>query len=137
LIRGPQVLEDTRKIDTVLLDKTGTITEGNLEVTSTQAVTGITEAELIAFAGAAEAGSEHPIAQAIVRAASASAKLIEASTFNSAPGGGVIATVSGKEVVIGRTNWLLENGVELSEANLQQLKAAQESGATAILVAIA
>src|SRR5690606_33613682 len=58
LIRGPQVLEDTRKIDTVLLDKTGTITEGNLAVTSVAPVEGISPAALLALAGAAESGSE-------------------------------------------------------------------------------
>ena len=136
LIRGPQVLEDTRKIDTVLLDKTGTITEGNLAVTSVTPAEGTSEAELLALAGAAESGSEHPIAQAIVTAAQTEATLVEATSFTSAPGGGVRATVGKRTVVVGRMSWLTENGVALTEAHLSDLATAQLSGATSIMVAV-
>ncbi len=136
LIRGPQVLEDTRKIDTVLLDKTGTVTEGNLEVTSVAPANGFTSGTVLALAGAAESGSEHPIAHAIVAAARAQAPLTGSTAFNSAPGGGVRATVDGHKVVAGRENWLKENGVELSDAARDDLSAAQASGATSIMVGI-
>ncbi|MFC8303297.1 heavy metal translocating P-type ATPase [Specibacter sp. NPDC057265] len=136
LIRGPQVLEDTRKIDTVLLDKTGTITEGNLAVTSLGPVTGFSEPELLALAGAAESGSEHPIAHAIVAAARAKAPLLETTGFNSAPGGGVRATVGTRVVVAGRESWLKENGIELADAHRAALAAAQQAGATSIMVGI-
>ncbi len=136
LIRGPQVLEDTRKIDTVLLDKTGTITEGNLSVASVTPAAGFTETELLALAGAAESGSEHPIAHAIVAAARATADLPESAGFNSAPGGGVRATVGTRTVVAGRISWLRENGIELNDADLADLAAAQQSGATSIMVGV-
>ncbi|OIH85659.1 copper-translocating P-type ATPase [Arthrobacter sp. UCD-GKA] len=136
LIRGPQVLEDTRKIDTVLLDKTGTITEGNLAVTSLDPVDGFDESELLALAGAAESGSEHPIAHAIVAAARAKDSLRETSGFNSAPGGGVRATVGTRVVVAGRESWLKENGIELTDAHRAGLAAAQQAGATSIMVGV-
>lgn len=136
LIRGPQVLEDTRNIDTVLLDKTGTITEGNLAVTSMTPATGFDEAHVLTLAGAAESGSEHPIAHAIVSAAREKASLVEPSSFNSAPGGGVKAVVGTHTVVVGRVSWLQENGVALTDVNLADLATAQQTGATSILVAI-
>ncbi|MGB9035622.1 MAG: heavy metal translocating P-type ATPase [Paeniglutamicibacter sp.] len=136
LIRGPQVLEDTRKIDTVLLDKTGTITEGNLAVTSLDPVDGFDESELLALAGAAESGSEHPIAHAIVAAARAKDSLRETSGFNSAPGGGVRATVGTRVVVAGRESWLKESGIELTDAHRAGLAAAQQAGATSIMVGV-
>ncbi|MDQ0092893.1 heavy metal translocating P-type ATPase [Paeniglutamicibacter psychrophenolicus] len=136
LIRGPQVLEDTRKIDTVLLDKTGTITEGNLAVTSLDPADGIDEAELLALAGAAESGSEHPIAHAIVAAARAKTPLQESRGFNSAPGGGVRATVGTRTVVAGRESWLKENGIEPTAAQRAGLAAAQQAGATSIMVGV-
>lgn len=136
LIRGPQILEDTRKIDTVLLDKTGTVTEGNLSVTSVSPRGDISEAELLALAAAAESGSEHPIAHAIVSAATENAPVIEPTAFTSAPGGGVRATVDSHTVVVGRISWLEENGVALTSADLTDLAAAQETGATSIMVAV-
>ena len=136
LIRGPQVLEDTRKIDTVLLDKTGTVTEGNLSVTSTTAANGFTESDLLTLAGAAESGSEHPIAHAIVLAARAKGTLSEASHFTSAPGGGVRATVGSRTVVAGRLSWLQENGITLTPADTAALATAQQTGATSIMVGV-
>ncbi|MGO3235034.1 MAG: heavy metal translocating P-type ATPase, partial [Microbacterium sp.] len=136
LIRGPQVLEDTRKIDTVLLDKTGTITEGSLAVASADPTEGTTRASLLSLAGAAESGSEHPIARAIVDAAREESSLHEPTSFTSAPGGGVRAEVGGRAVVVGRASWLTENGIALTDAHLSALADAQNSGATSILVAV-
>ncbi|MGO1539209.1 MAG: heavy metal translocating P-type ATPase [Leucobacter sp.] len=136
LIRGPQVLEDTRDIDTVLLDKTGTVTEGNLAVTSVAPTNGFDQAQLLRLAGAAEAGSEHPIAQAIVNTARDAGTLAESSSFDSAPGGGVTATVDTHTVVVGRVSWLQEHGVALADADLRNLAAAQQTGATSILIAV-
>jgi len=136
LIRGPQVLEDTRKIDTVLLDKTGTITEGNLSVTSITPAEGFSRGELLALAGAVESGSEHPIAHAIVAAARAKAPLPAATSFTSAPGGGVRAAVGTRAVVAGRESWLAENGIELTDAHRAGLAAAQQSGATSIMIGV-
>ena len=71
LIKGPQVLEQTRSIDTIVLDKTGTITEGKLELVGVALLNGATRTEVLRLAGALEAASEHPIAQAVARAARA------------------------------------------------------------------
>ena len=136
LIRGPQVLEDTRKIDTVLLDKTGTVTEGNLAVTSTSPASGFDTATVLALAGAAESGSEHPIAHAIVEAARADAALPEASDFTSAPGGGVKARVGTQTVVAGRVSWMRENDVALTQEHHRLLAEAQQQGATSIMIGV-
>ncbi|MGO2030957.1 heavy metal translocating P-type ATPase [Glutamicibacter sp. BW77] len=136
LIRGPQVLEDTRKVDTVLLDKTGTVTEGNLAVTATTAADGFAESTVLALAGASESSSEHPIAQAIVAAARADGDLLGSSDFSSAAGGGVRAVVDGQTVVSGRVSWLKDNGIELTEGQHADLAAAQQAGATSIIVGV-
>ncbi len=98
LIKGPQVLEDTRHVDTILLDKTGTVTSGKLAVDHTLGLNGYAPATVLTLAGAVESASEHPIAHAI--AAAAQDAMPDAGTlpgvdgFSSAPGGGVRGTVS-------------------------------------------
>lgn len=152
LIRGPQVLEDTRTVDTILLDKTGTVTTGHLAVDSVQSFGEHSEAEVLLLAGAVEAASEHPIAHAIAAAARSAVgahpaeatallkgnddgRLPVVEHFASAPGGGVLGTVEGRKVVAGRTGWLQENGMRVSSEQRDALRAAEESGATAIWVA--
>ena len=143
LIRGPQVLEDTRTVDTLLLDKTGTVTTGHLAVDGTQAFAGFTGPGVLRLAGAVEAASEHPIARAIAEAAHSAAspgndagKLPAVVGFRSAPGGGVTGTVDGRVITAGRTGWLGENGIAITAAQQDALRAAEESGATAIWVAV-
>ena len=145
LIRGPQVLEDTRTVDTLLLDKTGTVTSGHLSVDSTVAFTPFSEADVLRLAGAVEAASEHPIAHAIAAAARAAVPvtgrmddggLPAVVGFRSAPGGGVVGTVDGRLVVAGRTGWLQENVVSPVPGQLDALRSAEDSGATAIWVAV-
>jgi Cu+-exporting ATPase len=155
LIKGPQVLEDTRTVDTILLDKTGTVTTGQLAVDSVQSFGDHSEAEVLLLAGAVEAASEHPIAHAIAAAARSAVgakrpaeatallqgnddddgRLPAVEHFASAPGGGVLGTVEGRTVVAGRTGWLQENGMRVSSEQRDALRAAEESGATAIWVA--
>ncbi len=94
LIRGPQVLEDTRTVDTIVLDKTGTVTTGHGRGRRCRAAD-LPAAALLRLAGAVEAQSEHPIAQAIARHAVRAGRLPEATAFASAPGGGVRGTVDG------------------------------------------
>ncbi|BAS11654.1 cation-transporting P-type ATPase A [Arthrobacter sp. Hiyo4] len=143
LIKGPQVLEDTRTVDTILLDKTGTVTTGKLAVGNTLAFDGYRDTDVLRLAGAVEAASEHPIAHAIAAAA------VEAQTgnddggrlpavehFRSAPGGGVVGTVDGHVVLAGRTGWLTENGVRPAGAQLEALADTEATGATAIWVAV-
>lgn len=136
LIRGPQVLEDTRNIDTVLLDKTGTVTEGNLSVTSVTPVDGFSRNDLLALAASAEAGSEHPIARAIIDEAEKDSSITPATSFSSAAGGGVRAVVGSQTVVVGRISWMHDNNIALGDDHLAQLHSAQQSGATSIMVAV-
>ena len=162
LIRGPEVLEDTRTVDTILLDKTGTVTTGQLAVDSTVAFVPFSKADVLRLAGALEAASEHPIAHAITAAARAGLPALSVRTgdggtlpagvlpdralsdsvlpdvvgFRSAPGGGVAGTVEGRPVVAGRTGWLQDNGIALQPDQQQALRDAENSGATAIWVAV-
>lgn len=137
LIKGPQVLEDTRTVDTIVLDKTGTVTEGRLSVVDVVPLTQVPAAELLRLAGAVESHSEHPIAHAITAHAREAGELPQLSDFISAPGGGVRAIIEGRTVLAGRAGWLEENGVELSEEARAELAAQQQRGSTAIWVAVA
>ena len=138
LIKGPQVLEDTRKVNAILLDKTGTVTSGRLEVTDVIAFEDFTSEKTLLTAGAVEAASEHPIAHAIADAArnGTSASLPKVTDFHSAPGGGVRGIVDGTRVVAGRAGWLEENGLTITETHREVLRRQQEAGATAIWVAL-
>lgn len=143
LIKGPQVLEDTRTVDTILLDKTGTVTSGKLAVDNAVAFDGYQGGDVLRLAGAVEAASEHPIARAIAAAASQAqtthddgGRLPAVEHFRSAPGGGVVGTVEGRIVLAGRTGWLSENGISIQPAQQEALADAEARGATAIWVAV-
>ncbi|MDQ0730266.1 heavy metal translocating P-type ATPase [Arthrobacter sp. B1I2] len=146
LIKGPQVLEDTRTVDTILLDKTGTVTTGILAVDATTAFPGFDEQDVLRLAGALEAASEHPVARAVAAAAASAARLADTAddagtlpsvqAFSSAPGGGVRGTVEGRHVMAGRSGWLEQGGIVLNTGQQAQLAAAEEGGATAICVAV-
>lgn len=140
LIKGPQVLEDTRTVDTIVLDKTGTVTDGRLSVVRTLTLDpAFDEPELLQLAGSVEAAGEHPIAVAIAAAAqnaAADGALTPVTGFDSAPGGGVRGTVGDRTVVAGRSGWLEENGVHLPETASAMLRTEQEAGSTAVLVAV-
>ncbi|MBB1501854.1 cadmium-translocating P-type ATPase [Propioniciclava sp. MC1683] len=101
IIAGPDVLERARTVRTIALDKTGTVTRGDLRVVAVHPADGVTEADLLRLAGTAESGSEHPLAGAIVAAASP-AGLGELQHFENVPGEGVRATVDGVEVAVRR-----------------------------------
>ena len=144
LIKGPQVLEDTRHVDTILLDKTGTVTSGKLAVDHTVALNGHSPAAVLTLAGAVESASEHPIAHAIAAAAREATPdagtLPAVDEFSSAPGGGVRGTVAldgtRKTVVVGRSGWLEQNGIALDSSHRDELAAQENGGATAIWVAV-
>ena len=103
LIRGPEVLEQTRRIGTVVLDKTGTVTEGRIELVGVAPLNGTTRAEALRFAGAVESASEHPIARAIVDAARNEAvELPTVTGFRNVPGVGVHGLVEGRAVEVAR-----------------------------------
>jgi Cu+-exporting ATPase len=109
LIKGPEILEHTRRIDTIVLDKTGTITEGKMELAEVAPLNGATRAEILRLAGAVEAASEHPIAQAIASAARAEVgALPRVDGFRNRPGVGVVGVVDGHEVEVGRRDGRIE-----------------------------
>jgi P-type Cu+ transporter len=103
LIRGPEVLERTRRVDTIVLDKTGTVTEGKMELTGVALADGHTRADVLRLAGAVEAASEHPVAQAVARAARDEVGPLPSVTgFRNEPGLGVVGVVEGHDVAVGR-----------------------------------
>jgi P-type Cu+ transporter len=105
LIKGPEVLEETRRIGTIVLDKTGTVTEGRMELVDVRPLNGATRADVLRLAGAVEDASEHPIAQAVAKAAKAEVgALPPVEAFASRPGVGVVGRVEGHEVEVGRTD---------------------------------
>lgn len=104
IIRGAQVLEQTKGLDVMVLDKTGTVTTGEMSVLKVHPIAGTSEGELLRYAGAAESGSGHPIAAAIV--ACAHSPLIPESLLDEA-GQGITAVVEGREVRVGRPEWVL------------------------------
>jgi len=116
LIKNRIALERMRTIDVILFDKTGTLTEGQHAVTATTTITGTTEPELLALAGAAEADSEHPVARAIVTAAGTNPDAADlgytGTGFSSMTGRGVRATVNGSDIAVGGPNMLKELGLE-------------------------
>ncbi|WP_396134197.1 heavy metal translocating P-type ATPase [Arthrobacter oryzae] len=143
LIKGPQVLEDTRTVDTILLDKTGTVTTGRLAVDAIHAFGANSSADVLRLAGAVEASSEHPVAHAIAAAALSAertnddgGRLPAVEHFRSAPGGGVSGRVAGRLVTAGRTGWLRSNDIPVTAEQQEALRTAEESGATAIWVAL-
>ncbi len=136
LIRDADALERMSKIDTLVVDKTGTLTEGHPSVTSIVTLPGIDQNELLRLTASAERVSEHPFALAIVRdAESKKLSLVEPNDFNSPIGQGIIALVDGKELVAGSRALLVENNVPVAtlDAIAEKLHG---SGATTILVGI-
>jgi Cu+-exporting ATPase len=128
LIRGPEVLERTRRVDTVVLDKTGTLTTGRMAVQRVVPLGGAAEHEVRALAAAAEHDSEHPVGRALAGGTRI------ASRFTAVAGGGVLAEVDGARVAVGRIGWLGEDGVEVAAA-AEAVQAAEARGATAVVVA--
>jgi Cu+-exporting ATPase len=133
LIKGPEVLENTRAVDTVVLDKTGTVTTGRMSLVGVDPVDGQEEGELLRLAGAVEAASEHPIAQAVARAAAERGTLPAVTGFANSEGLGVRATVEDREVLVGRPALLEQAGWTVDEQVHRAVAAAQQAGRTAIV----
>ncbi|MBC7291481.1 MAG: copper-translocating P-type ATPase [Actinotalea sp.] len=162
LIKGPEILESTRRVDTVVLDKTGTVTQGRMELVDVLPAPDLDRAEVLRFAGAVEARSEHPIARAVAagarqgleHAAGVPTQPVEVGAdgvgigedqvteFANEPGRGVTGLVrtahSGvglaRRVLVGRPTWLREQGVDTSVLD-QAFTAAEADGATAVMAA--
>ncbi|MCJ1677245.1 heavy metal translocating P-type ATPase [Streptomyces sp. APSN-46.1] len=156
LIKGPEVLESTRRVDTVVLDKTGTVTTGRMTLVGVHPAEGVDEKQLLRLAGALEHASEHPIARAIAAGAAARAGALphagfesfEApspskapspfdapSSFDNVPGLGVQGVVDGHAVLVGREKLLADWSITLPAGLAEAKAAAEAAGATAVLVA--
>ncbi|CAL9460722.1 heavy metal translocating P-type ATPase [Streptomyces sp. enrichment culture] len=129
LIKGPEVLESTRRVDTVVLDKTGTVTTGRMTLHEVYAAEGTDEEELLRLAGAAEHASEHPVARAVAAGAEERlGALPGVEDFANVPGRGVRARVAGREVTVGRLNDVLPPEVARAADE------AEQRGRTAVVV---
>ncbi|MGA5133381.1 heavy metal translocating P-type ATPase [Streptomyces olivoreticuli] len=136
LIKGPEVLESTRRVDTVVLDKTGTVTTGRMGLHDVVTAPGTDERDLLRRAGALEHFSEHPVARAVAAGAEErTGGLPPAEHFESVAGLGVRGLVEGHEVLVGRESLLLEAGIELPARLADALAAARAEGRTAVAVA--
>jgi Cu+-exporting ATPase len=130
VIRGPQVLESTRQADTIVLDKTGTVTAGRMSLAAAVPVPGGSEAELLALAGTVESASEHPVAAAIARGATGTV-----TDFASYPGLGVSGVVEGRAVVVGRQGWLESEWAMTAPPSLVAAAASAEAAGQTVVFA--
>jgi Cu+-exporting ATPase len=136
LVKNAEALERMEKIDTLVVDKTGTLTEGKPSVVAVVPGAGLDEAALLRFAGGVERVSEHPLAQAIVAAAEArKIPIPPVEGFDSPSGKGAQGTVEGKKIALGNTSFMKELGIDTS-ALAGKADALREDGATAIFIAI-
>ncbi|NUO45186.1 MAG: copper-translocating P-type ATPase [Streptomyces sp.] len=136
LIKGPEVLESTRKVDTIVLDKTGTVTTGRMTLLAVHTAEGTDEAEVLRLAGALEHASEHPIARAVAEGALEKlGSLPTPEDFANVPGLGVQGIVDGHAVLVGRERLLSEWAMELPQRLARLKSEAEASGRTAIAVA--
>ena len=136
LIKNAEALERMEKIDTLVIDKTGTLTEGRPKVVAVRPASGLDEAQVLKLAASVERGSEHPLAAAILAAAAErKLQLLPASDFDSPAGRGVTGTVEGKKVVLGNARFLAELNIDTSSLG-REAEYLRGDGATAIFLAV-
>jgi Cu+-exporting ATPase len=136
LIKGPEILESTRKVDTIVLDKTGTVTTGKMELVEVHAADGVSREEVIRIGGALEDASEHPIARAIAAAARAQlGRLPGVEEFSNREGLGVEGIVDGHGVQVGRTALIADWGLRVPPGLERAHHEAEVQGRTSVLVA--
>jgi Cu+-exporting ATPase len=137
LFKGGGILESTHKITAVLLDKTGTVTNGKPELTDVITEVGIDEREFLSIVGSAEKNSEHPLAEAIVAGVQHRAlSLQQAEQFESIPGFGIRAVVQGNEVLIGTRALMRARHIRIAAQQLSVMSGLEDNGKTAMLVAV-
>ncbi len=137
LIKGPEVLESTRRIDTVVLDKTGTVTTGKMSVTSVHAADDTSGAEMLRLAGALEHASEHPIGRAVAAYAADGGPLPPVKDFENHGGSGVTGVVEERVLAAGRYSWLRDQRtLEAPDALLAAADKAEADGMTAVWLAV-
>ncbi|MFJ4841555.1 heavy metal translocating P-type ATPase [Streptomyces sp. NPDC088746] len=136
LIKGPEVLENTRRADTILLDKTGTVTTGRMTLLKVHAAASTDEAEVLRLGGALEHSSEHPIARAVAEGAAGTVGTLPTPEgFTNVPGLGVQGVVEGHAVLVGREKLLADWSIELPEELRKAKDLAEQDGRTVIAVA--
>ncbi|QKW11899.1 cation-translocating P-type ATPase [Verrucosispora sp. NA02020] len=134
LIKGPEALESTRRVETVVLDKTGTVTTGRMTLLDVHAGEGEQRAEVLRLAAALESGSEHPVARAVVSGADELGELPPVTGFANVEGLGVTGTVDDREVLLGRSRLLRERGLDVPDDLVRAANGAEAAGRTAVLV---
>ena len=138
LIKNAEILEQTRSIDTMLLDKTGTVTTGVMSLESVTVTPGAGEASVLSLAASVEALSEHPVARAITSGATERGlSLVPVTAFANQPGLGVVGITAQGGVLVGRPSWLASLGVDVPASLLDAVREAEASGASAVVAAIA
>jgi P-type Cu+ transporter len=137
LIRNAEAIEVLEKVTTVVVDKTGTLTEGKPRLAQVLPANGVAEEDLLLAAGSVEQSSEHPLAAAIVEGAKGrGVKLQSVNDFDSVTGGGVVGTLNGREIVVGKLKFLQERGVTGLDALEERAAALQAQGQTVMFVGI-
>ncbi|MCZ7421277.1 MULTISPECIES: heavy metal translocating P-type ATPase [unclassified Micromonospora] len=134
LIKGPAALESTRRVDTVVLDKTGTVTTGRMSLLAVTPAGGERRDEVLRLAAALESGSEHPVARAVVAGAAEVGALPPVTDFTNVAGLGVSGTVDGRQVLLGRGRLLRERGLVVPDDLAGAATDAEAAGRTAVLV---
>ena len=133
IIAGPEILESTRQVDTIVLDKTGTLTTGSMSVVDLVPAAGVEPEQLRRVAVAVESGSEHPVGRAIAALGDSDAQV---TGFTAVPGRGVRATLAGRQVLAGSARMLAEAGIQLGDDLRQSLDQANAEGRTTVVVAV-
>lgn len=138
LIKNAEILEQTRSIDTMLLDKTGTVTTGVMSLESVAVAPGAGEASALSLAASVESLSEHPVARAItLGAADRGLSLVPVTAFANQPGLGVVGITAQGGVLVGRPSWLASLGIDVPGSLLDAVREAEASGASAVVAALA
>jgi Cu+-exporting ATPase len=135
LIKGPEVLESTRRVDTVVLDKTGTVTTGQMALVGVHAVDGASQGDVLRLAGAVEHASSHPIARAVAEGADAAGELATVEQFETVQGLGVRGVVDARPVAVGRRTWLEQLGLTVPPELASVVDRAEAAGRTPVWVA--
>jgi len=137
LLRGGEYVENIGKLQTIVLDKTGTLTKGEPSVTDILAFEGYNKNEVLEFAAVAEKGSEHPLAEAVLKAANkAGFNISDAESFEAVPGHGVKASFRGRVILLGNRRLMEENKISLKGQTESHLTKLEEQGKTAMLLAV-
>ncbi|KYD08118.1 heavy metal translocating P-type ATPase [Heyndrickxia sporothermodurans] len=137
LFKGGEHLETTHRIDTIILDKTGTVTNGKPSLTDAILAEGMDEKEFLTLVGTAESNSEHPLAEAIVEGIKEKGiELVASETFEAIPGFGIQSTVNGKQLFIGTRRLMAKQNITVQEEKLAKMENLEKQGKTAMLVAI-